>query len=384
MNSEKRVKTNRRSRQQPVSFEPLENRRLLHAVIPTGYVALETVQIRPTAGTYTTDLTLQAKTSYFLEATGYTRTSANLFDGDAAYPHSTSTGTTTGTTTTTTSSWGITATVGSSSTTDANWGTQQGDGVYGQTFAPTSTGALSFTWANDGTVKISTLAVTVYAPAPAIAIDTIRTDQASSSIPISALPNGRAYLPVNDADFDHNGVADNKQGGAVVGDQFLLPITLPAITGDSTSDQIQIHVPHGLRIWTNPDRTGSALGESFSVTQSHTLYVEAYAEQPHGGTANLKIIVPMDGVKVVQSIPITVFSLSGPTTAVTGTKAIYSSDLAVGHWLTAVNGTLQTGTIANAKGVSYANVIWGTGTIGYADYDADGDFIWGWPVEITA
>ena len=67
------------------AMEALESRRLFHAVIPAGYTALETVQIRAAAGTYPTNLTLLAKTNYFLLATGTVETSANVLHGDAAF-----------------------------------------------------------------------------------------------------------------------------------------------------------------------------------------------------------------------------------------------------------------------------------------------------------
>ena len=210
-------------RMSPAAIEVLESRRLFHAVIPAGYTALETVQIRPAAGTYPSDLTLLAKTNYFLLATGTVETSGNVFHGDAAFIA----GSTTATAETTT--WGITATAGSSTTTTAGWGTFQGDAIYGQNFTPTTKGALSFTFANDGTVKISTLAVTVYAAIPAIKVATIRTDNVTGSIAVSSLPANQVFIPLNNADFDHNGVADDQQSGRVVGDKFLLPITLPAI-----------------------------------------------------------------------------------------------------------------------------------------------------------
>jgi hypothetical protein len=366
-------------RMSSAAIEPLESRRLFHAVIPAGYTALETVQIRAAAGTYPSDLTLLANTNYFLLATGTVETSANVLHGDAAFIA----GSTSATAETTT--WGITATAGNTTTTTADWGAFQGDAIYGQNFITATTGNLSFAFANDGTDTISTLAVTVYAAIPAIKVATIRTDNVTGSIAVSSLPSNEAFIPLNNADFDHNGVADDQQGGRVVGDKFLLPITLPAIPGDTASSSIQIHAPKGLRVWMNPDRTGSTVGVDLPANVAHTVYLEATAEQPKNAPVNLKIFLPFSGVSVEQTIPVVAFSLGGPTTATGGTKQVFSSDAPTGKWLTADGGTLDTSTVSIVKKVAYANVVWNNTTaIGYVDFDADSDFIWGWPVEVTA
>ena len=225
---------------------------------------------RPAAGTYTSDITLQKGTTYFLRATGYTRNSSNKYAGDAVAEAAS----TTTTTTTTTSSWGITTDQASTSVAPTGWGAANTDHVYGQYFTPTAAGKISFAFANDATDKISTLAVTVYAPVPAIRVSTIRTDVAGSDVAVSALPSKTAFVPLNDADWDRNGVADDKQSGAVKGDGFLLPITLPAITGGASNAHLLIVAPHGLRVWLNPDRTGSTVGVGLRVTKARTVYVE--------------------------------------------------------------------------------------------------------------
>jgi hypothetical protein len=366
--------------------ENLENRRLFHAVVPAGYVALETVQIRPSATAtttaaatlYTTDLTLTSGTTYFLEATGYTRSAANVFHGDAAFMAGTAT-----TPAASSSSWGITATVGSDTTATSDWGPIQGDNIYGQTFAPTASGALSFTFNDDGLDKISTLAVTVYGVAPTIKVGTIRTDVVTGSVPIASLPAGKVFIPLNNVDWDHNGVADDKQSGAVPGDKFLVPIRLPAIPS-AGAGHIVITAPHGLRVWLNPDRTGSTVGVGLSASVARRVYVEAYAQQSGDAAADLQIALPFDGVTVKEEIPVVAFALGGAATATGGVNEVYSSDAPTGRWLLADGGTLDTGTTAVVKNVDYANVVWNdSNETGYVDFEADDDFIWGLPVEVT-
>jgi len=379
MESEPFKRASQSHRIAPAAIEVLESRRLFYALVPAGYTALETVQIRPAAGTYPSSLTLLANTNYFLLATGTVETSANVLHGDAAFIA----GSTSATAETTT--WGVTATAGSTTSTTADWGAFQGDAIYGQNFTPATKGTLSFTFANDGTDKISTLAVTVYAQLPAIEVATIRTDNVTGSLAVSSLPSNQVFIPLNNADWDHNGVADDQQSGRVVGDKFLLPITLPAIPGDSASSDIKIHAPKGLRVWLNPDRTGSTVGVGLPATQARTVYLEADAEQPKNASVDLKIFLPVSGVSVEQSVPVTVFSLGGPATATGGTKQVFSSDSPTGKWLFADDGALDTISISIVNRVSYANVVWSdTTATGYVDFDADDDFIWGWPVEVTA
>jgi hypothetical protein len=367
----------------PTVVEQLEDRKLCFASIPAGDVALGTIQIRPAAGTYNTDLTLSANVSYFLRATGITRTATNAYHGDAAFR----TGTTSETPTspTETSTWGITANVHTTSTATSGWGAYQGDHIYGQTLTPTAAGALSFTFGNDALDKISTLAVTIYAPEPVIKVATIRTDVVTGSVTVASLPSNQVFLPLNNADWDHNGTADDKQTGAVQGDKFLLPITLPAVTGATGTSHIFIEAPKGLRVWLNPDRTGSTVGIGLRANSSRTVYVEATAEQAKGASVNLRVLLPIGGIQVEQDVPITVFSLGGPTTATGGSKQTFSSDATTGKWRTAVGGTLDTSNISLVHKVSFANVVWNdTSGIGFADFQADADYLWGWPVSVTA
>jgi hypothetical protein len=360
----------------PVLAEALERRTLCYASIPAGDAPVETVQIRPAAGTYATDMTLVAGVTYFLRATGYTRTSASAYHGDAAFL----TGTTTATT-----SWGISVTVGTTATDPTAWGAFQSDHIYRQTIKPTTSGALSFSFANDALDTISSLAVTVYAPVPAVRVATIRTDVVTGSATVNSLPLRRVFLPLNDADWDHNGLADDKQTESVVGDKFLLPVTLPALTSLTAKSHIFIKPPIGLRVWLNPDRTGSTVGVGLRATTARTVYLEASAEQIGGASVNLRILLPVAGTLVEQDVPVTVFSLVGPAAATGGSKQVFSSDAATGKWRTAVGGTLDTSTVSLVHSVAFANVVWdNTSGIGYADYQADADYLWGWPVQITA
>jgi hypothetical protein len=370
----------------PATLESLESRRLCYATIPSGYTELETVQIRPASATYTSDMTLVKGTTYFLRATGYTKTAAGAFDTDADHAASTSTSTsTTTTTTTTTATGGITTVVGSTTVAATGWGSTQTDHIYGQSITPTATGALSFTFADGGTDKTSTLAVTVYSVVPAIKVATIRTDVVIGSTKVSALPNQTVYLPLDDADWDQNGVADDKQSGAVQGDQFLLPVTLPAIATATTTSHILIEAPSGVRVWLNADRTGSTVGVGLRATKARTVYLEGTAEQLDDAAATLRVLLPVAGISMEEDVPVTVFGLAGPTTATGGSKQVFSSDSSIGKWSSAVGGTLDTADISIVHKVAYADVVWNDAAgVGYADFDVDADYLWGWPVEITA
>jgi hypothetical protein len=369
----------RATKNSPASFvvlEHLESRTLCYASIPAAESPLDTVQIRPAATTYSSDLTLVAGTTYFLRASGYTRTSANAYDGDAVAEATTSTSTTS-------SSWGITTSVGSLSLAPTAWGASEGDHVYGQYITPTTTGALSFVFANDGTDKISTLAVTIYGVVPAVRVATIQADSVSGTIPYASLGSQGVLLPLNDADWDHNGVADDQQSGRVVGDEFLLPVVLPAISTATPTSHIEITPPHGIRVWLNPDRTGSTVGIGLRANKARTVYLEGYAEQTKGAAVNLQISLPIAGAAVVEDIPVTVFSMNGPLTATEGQKQVFSSDYLDGKWLSAVNGALDTVSVAVVNKVAFANVVWSdTAGIGYADFEADADYLWGWPVQV--
>jgi len=376
LNTDRHERARKNHRASTVVLENLESRTLCYASIAAADSALETVQIRSAAATYTSNLTLVAGTTYFLRATGYTRTSANAYDGDAVAEATTSTSTTS-------SSWGITTDVGSLSLAPTSWGASAGDHVYGQYITPTTTGALSFVFANDGTDKISTLAVTIYGVVPAVRVATIHLDTPSSTVPFSSLGSAGVLLPLNDADFDHNGIADDQQSGRVVGDEFLLPITLPAISTVTPTSHIDITAPHGLRVWLNPDRTGSTVGVGLRATKARTVYLEAYSEQPKGAAVDLQISLPIAGAAVVEDIPVTVFSLSGPFTATEGEKQVFASDYLDGKWLSATSGTLDTASVAVVHNVAFANVVWSdTAAIGYADFEADADYLWGWPVQV--
>lgn len=370
-----RAKTNHRI---SALVENLESRTLCYASIPAADSALETVQIRPAAATYTSDLTLVQGTTYFLRVTGYTRNSSNRYAGDAIAE-----ATSTTTTTTTSSSWGITTDVGTLSFDPTSWGAAQTDHVYGQYITPTATGALSFVFANDATDQISTMAVTIYGVVPAIHVATIRADSVAGTIPYSSLGSHGVLLPLNDADWDHNGVADDQQTGRVVGDKFLLPIVLPAISTETPTSHIEITVPHGLRVWLNPDRTGSTVGIGLRATKARTVYLEGYAQQPKGAAVDLQISLPIAGAAVTEDIAVTVFAMNGPSTATEGQKQVFSSDYLDGNWLSATNGALDTVSIAVVNHVAYANVVWNdTAGIGYADFEADADYLWGWPVQV--
>jgi hypothetical protein len=359
-------------------IETLEGRRLCYASIPAGDTLLETVQIRATAATYASDLTLVKGTTYFLRATGYTRTAANLFDGDAEFQKTTTTSTTTA------SSWGITTNVGATPYAPTYWGTQQGDSIYGQYITPAKTGALSFAFANDGTDKISTLAVSIYAAVPAIEVATVKhIDSPGAAVPASSLGTAGVYVPLNDADWDKNGVADDKEAGAVKGDRFLLPITLPAIATATATSHIEIVAPKGVRVWLKADRTGSTVGIGLRSKTAQTVYVEGIAEQPKDAPVDIRISLPIAGTTIEETVPVTVFALSGPSTAATGSKQVFSSDAPAGHWLPAINGTLDTSAISVEKNASYANVVWAdTVGTGYADFEVNADYLWGWPVQV--
>jgi hypothetical protein len=372
------LKTRGKPNRSPAAvIENLEPRNLFYAPIPAADIALETVQIRPKAGTYTSELTLTQGTTYFLRATGYVRNSLGSYDGDAAGAPASSTSTTA-------AASGITVDVGAVSLPTTDWGTAQADHVYGQSVTPTATGALSFVFANDGTPRTSTLAVTIYAAVPAITVATIRNNVAAGVVSVSALPSRTAFVPLNDADWDQNGIADDQQSGRVKGDAFLLPITLPAIADASAKSHLYIDPPHGLRVWLNPDRTGSTVGVGLRVSKPRTVYLEAYAEPAAGTVLTLKIMLPIDGVSLEQDVPVTVFALAGPKTATAGSKQVFSSDARAGEWVSAAGGTLNANTISVVNHVAYANVVWGSTTqTGLADFEADKDYLWGWPVEIS-
>jgi hypothetical protein len=199
--------------------------------------------------------------------------------------------------------------------------------------------------------------------------------------------NGAAYIPLNTNDWDHNGLTDDLQTAKVPSDKFLLPITLPAIAGDAQTAHLQISVPHGLRVWLNPDRSGVATGVGLRVSKPRTVYVEAIDEQPHHAAADLTITFPIDGVTQSESLPIVPFTLAGPTTAANGATQVFSSDATVGQWSAADSGTLNA--TATVKGVQFANVTWADtasdSTIqGLVDFDVDPDFVWAWGVQIEA
>jgi hypothetical protein len=88
---------------------------------------------------------------------------------------------------------------------------------------------------------------------------------------------------------------------------------------------------------------------------------------------------------VIEDIPVTVFSMAGAFTATTGEKQVFSSDYLDGKWLSAINGALDTVSVAVVNHVAYANVVWNdTAGIGYADFEANADYLWGWPVQVSA
>ena len=286
--------------------EPLENRRMLYASIPAGYTALETVQIRNKTGTYSSGLTLDKGTSYFIRASAQS-SPARKFHSDAAFMVGT-TPVTTGLSTTIPPVAAPGVVVVAGSTAAPGFGAFQSDHVYGQTIMPTAPAPLSFTYTADTAGTISTLAVTVYAAVPAVRVATVRTNRATGSIAINTLPATGVSIPLNNADFDHNGVADDKQPGAVHNDGFLLPITLPKVTGATKRSHYVITVPKSLRVWLNPDRSGSAAGIGIRETINRTVYLEARSELPVGTVENVRIAQAYDGATIVQNLRVTPFA----------------------------------------------------------------------------
>ncbi len=359
---------------QPI-FEPLEDRRLLSATIPANYSKLQTVQIRPLAATYPATVTLLKGVSYFIVADGQTLTSGAAYHGDAAFAAGATAAATT---------WGISVIQGTTSGSPADWGAFQADHVYGQTITPTADESVSFSFANDAKDAASTLAVTIYGPNPSVQVSKMVNNVATGFVANSTLSTTGIYIPVNNADWDKNGTADNVQTGAVNNDQFLIPIKLPVVAGAKPGAMYTFQVPKGLRLWANHNRTGKAQDIALPANKTHVVYLEGVSEQPKVKAVKLKVFVPYLGKMTEQDVKVTVFRLNGNPIAAGNSTHLFKSDSPAGTFTSAVGGKLDTAGITKVSGTTTASITWNnTSATDLAVFSPDADFAWGWPVDVT-
>jgi hypothetical protein len=222
---------------------------------------------------------------------------------------------------------------------------------------------------------------------PVLDVATINHGTVSGWLPAAEKLTPGAFVPLDNNDWDYDGVPDLKDQHGVVGDHYLLPMKLRAVAPVNGGHYtMEIAVPLGnplpVRIWGNADRTdllSSRAGAPFVLPIGKTVYIEGVAE----GYAQLILGVP-DKAGVMsysQALAVSVFTMDGALDVPGGGTYNYTGDNPGGQWIT------PTGSSA-PMGISNPNSVWikwdNTAEVGFANYEASPDYIWSCGVNVVS
>jgi len=181
--------------------------------------------------------------------------------------------------------------------------------------------------------------------APATAIDpkmqvaTILDNYPNGYLTDAQLASQGAYVPLDNGDWDYNGVEDLKQSEQVPDDQYLLPVLLSAIPGASNADSYTLQASGGIKIWMNNQNVA---GKQIPANVDNTVYVEGVAvAQSSRITASLLL----NGLTYTLSpAPINVFEMDGPLDVPGDASYRYSAGYVPGsaQWQSSANASSMT------------------------------------------
>jgi hypothetical protein len=195
-----------------------------------------------------------------------------------------------------------------------------------------------------------------------------------------------AFVPLDNNDWDYDGTTDMNQSGAVPGDEYLLPVTLPSLSGATAQDGYTLTASSGIKIYLGSDRSNPYGGQPLPATSDQTVYIEGVSaggvNAPETLVENFSIgSMSQSNLDIANVI---VFTLNGPLDVPGATNYDYTCDSTIGGWLTPNGGTITGG--SNSAGPSGSNAVinWdNTPEVAYGNYQVNSDYTWGIGVNVV-
>jgi hypothetical protein len=196
-----------------------------------------------------------------------------------------------------------------------------------------------------------------------------------------------AFVPLDNNDWDYDGTVDMNQSGPVPGDQYLLPVTLPGLTGATAGDGYTLTASEGIKIYLGSDRSSPYTGQVLPAASDQTVYIEGVSA---GGVNAPETLVENFSIgstsrSNLDIANVIVFTLNGPLDVPGATNYDYTCDSTLGGWLTPNGGMITGG--SNTAGPSGSNAVinWdNTPEVAYGEYQVNSDYTWGIGVNVVA
>ena len=194
-----------------------------------------------------------------------------------------------------------------------------------------------------------------------------------------------AFVPLDNNDWDYLYGTDMNQSGAVVGDKYLLPVTLAPLATAKAGDVYYLEAAAGTRVWKNADRTGLVYDDTtFPANATTTVYIEGIADTTTASFTSelfLDAVIHGQSFHHAASCNITVFTITGPLDVPGNGTYDYSSDQ-FGTWMTPTGGMAHDNT--GNPGVQV--ITWNNAAeFGEATFSAgsSGNYVWSCQVNVV-
>lgn len=232
----------------------------------------------------------------------------------------------------------------------------------------------------------STTAKPRIAAVPNMQVATINHNAVSGHLTHAQETSPGAFVPLDNNDWDYDGTLDMLQTGPVPGDQYLLPVTLPALTGATSNDGYTLTASSGIKIYLGSDRSSPYTGQVLPAIADQTVYLEGVQAGGVNAAETLTENFSLDQTSKsnLDSAKVIVFTMQGPID-VPGTATYdYTSDLTTGSWSTPDGGTIKGGNNTAGPRGSDAQINWNNSPqVGYALYAVNASYAWGVGVNVV-